>query len=150
MLLFKKILVPLNGSKHSVQALKMAVQIAKKFDGKIALIHVYSAVRLATMTPPRISVMAPTGVAILVEGVREAGASVLADGEERVKAEGVQVETLLREGHTVQEILKTAREGEFNLIVMGSRGLSKIKEIFLGSVSDGVIRNASCPVLVVK
>ncbi len=128
----------------------MAVQIAKKFDGKIALIQVYSAVRLVPMTPSRISVMAPTGVAILVEGVREAGASVLADGEERVKAEGVQVETLLREGHTVQEILKTAREGEFNLIVMGSRGLSKIKEIFLGSVSDGVIRNASCPVLLVK
>lgn len=148
--LFKKILVPLNGSKHSVRALKMAVQIAKKFDGKIALIHVYSAVRLVPMTPSRISVMAPTGVAILVEGVREAGASVLADGEERVKAEGVQVETLLREGHTVQEILKTAREGEFDLIVMGSRGLSKMKEMFLRSVSDGVIRNASCPVLVVK
>lgn len=148
--LFKKILVPFNGSKHSVRALKMAVQIAKKFDGKITLIHVYSAARLVPMTPSRISVMAPTGVAILVEGVREAGASVLADGEERVKAEGVQVETLLREGQTVQEILKTAREGEFDLIVMGSRGLSKIKEIFLGSVSDGVIRNASCPVLVVK
>ena len=128
----------------------MAVQIAKKFDGKITLIHVYSAVRPATMTPPRISVMTPTGVAILVEGVREAGASVLADGEERVKAEGVQDETLLREGQTVQEILKTAREGEFDLIVMGSRGLSKMKEMFLRSVSDGVIRNASCPVLVVK
>ena len=60
------------------------------------------------------------------------------------------VETLLGEGHTVEEILKTAKEGEFDLIVMGARGLSTIKEIFLGSVSHGVTRHAPCPVLVVK
>jgi nucleotide-binding universal stress UspA family protein len=50
----------------------------------------------------------------------------------------------------VQEILKTARDSEFNLIVMGARGISKIREMLLGSVSDGVIRNAPCPVLVTK
>jgi len=64
--------------------------------------------------------------------------------------EGVQVETLLREGRTVQEILKVARDSEFELIVMGARGISKIREMLLGSVSDGVIRNAPCPVLVTK
>jgi nucleotide-binding universal stress UspA family protein len=86
----------------------------------------------------------------LAEAAREAGTGILADGEKRVKAEGVQVETLLREGHTVEEILKTAREGEFDLIVMGARGLSRIKEILLGNVSHGVTRHAPCPVLVVK
>jgi nucleotide-binding universal stress UspA family protein len=40
--MFKNILVPLNGSKHSLRALNVAIQIAKKFDGKITLIHVYS------------------------------------------------------------------------------------------------------------
>ena len=57
---------------------------------------------------------------------------------------------MLREGHTVQEIVKAAKEGEFNLVVMEARGLSRIKEIILGSVSDGVIRNAPCPVHVTK
>jgi len=57
---------------------------------------------------------------------------------------------VLREGHTVQEIVKAAKEGEFNLVVMEARGLSRIKEIILGSVSDGVIRNAPCPVHVTK
>jgi nucleotide-binding universal stress UspA family protein len=57
---------------------------------------------------------------------------------------------LLREGHTVQETLKIARDSKFDLIVMGARGISRIREILLGSVSDGVIRNAPCPVLVTK
>jgi nucleotide-binding universal stress UspA family protein len=42
------------------------------------------------------------------------------------------------------------REGKFDLIVMGARGLSKIEELVLGSVSDGVTRHACCPILVVK
>ena len=153
MQLFEKILVPLDGSEHSVRALEKAVQIAKKFDGKITLIHVYSVVRpvsVSTITMAETGILAPEVVSKLVEAAREAGASVLADGERRVKAEGVQVETLLGEGHTVEEILKTAKEGEFDLIVMGARGLSTIKEIFLGSVSHGVTRHAPCPVLVVK
>lgn len=50
----------------------------------------------------------------------------------------------------VQEILKTARDSEFNLIVMGGRGISKTREMLLGSVINGVIRNAPCPVLVTK
>lgn len=155
--MFEKILVPLDGSGHSVRALEIATRIAKKFDGKITLIHAYS-VRISplvvpeptTLTPPGVPVMTPAEISKVAEAARKAGAGILADGEEKVKAEGVQVETLLREGHTVQEILKTAREGEFDLIVIGARGISRIREILLGSVSDGVIRNAPCPVLVVK
>jgi len=139
--LFEKILVPLDGSEYSIRALKIAVQIALKFDGKITLMHVYSIGGLA---------ISPTPVEEFIEAIRKVGASILADGEKKVKAEGVQVETLLREGHTVEQIVKTCREGKFNLIVMGARGLSKIKEMFLGSVSEGVTRHAYCPVLVVK
>lgn len=66
-------------------------------------------------------------------------ANILEDSEDKVKAEGVQVETLLKEGHSVKQILKTVRDGEFDLIVMGARGVSRIREMLLGSVSDGVI-----------
>ena len=155
--MFEKILVPLDGSGHSLRALEIAVQIAKKFDGKITLIHVYSVVvapvimpEPTTIAPPMVSVTTPIEVSKVTEASRRAGTSILADGEQRVKAEGVPVETMLKEGHTIQEIIKTAKEGGFNLIVMGARGISKIKEILLGSVSDGVTRSAPCPVLVVK
>ena len=155
--MFKKILVPLDGSEHSLRALKIAVQIAKKFEAKITLIHVYSVgirpvvmPEPTTLTPVGIPVMAPTEVSKVAEATRKAGAAILADGEEKVKAEGIEVETLLKEGHSVQEIVKTAKEGSFDLIVIGARGISKIREIILGSVSDGVVHNAPCPVLVVK
>jgi nucleotide-binding universal stress UspA family protein len=155
--LFEKILVPLDGSDHSLKALEIAVQVAKRFSGKISLIHVYSVAVMpiitpepTTLPPPMIPVMTPAEVAKAIEAVRNAGASILSDGEQKVEAEGIQVETLLKEGHTVQEIIKTAKEGKFDLIVIGGRGISKIRELLLGSVTDGVIHHAACPVLVTK
>jgi nucleotide-binding universal stress UspA family protein len=156
-LLFNKILVPLDGSDHSLKALKIAAQIAKRFDGKITLIHAYSVgarpivmPEPTTLSPSWVPVIAPAEFSKVVEAARKAGASILEDGERRVKKEGVQVEKLLTEGHTVQEIIKAAEHGKFDLIVIGARGVSRIREILLGSVSDGVIRNAPCPVLVTK
>ncbi|MEM3566423.1 MAG: universal stress protein [Candidatus Bathyarchaeia archaeon] len=154
--MFSKILVPLDGSEHSLRALDTAIKIAKKFDGKITLIHVYSVSVRPVIVPepstltPGIPIMAPTEYSRLAEAVREAGARILAQGKEKVQAEGVEAETMLREGHIVHEIVKTAEEGKFDLIVMGARGISKIKELILGSVSDGVIRHSPCPVLVTK
>ena len=155
--MFDKILVPLDGSEHSLKALDIAVQIAKKFGGKLALIHVYSVSvgpvimpEPTTLTPPMIPVMTPAEVSKTVEAARKAGTSILTDGEQKVKAEGVPVETMLKEGHTVQEIVKTAKEGTFDLIVIGGRGISKIRELLLGSVTDGVIHHVHCPVLVIK
>lgn len=155
--MFEKILVPLDGSEHSSKALEIAIQIAKKFSGKITLIHIYSITvrpvimpEPTTLTTPGVPVMTPAEVSKVVEATRKASTRILTDSEQKVKSEGIPVETILIEGQVVQEIIKTAKEGNFNLIVMGARGISKIREILLGSISDGVIRNALCPVLVVK
>jgi nucleotide-binding universal stress UspA family protein len=139
--LFEKILVPLDGSENSMRALEIAVQIAKKFNGKITLINIYSVSTFA---------ITPTQVYKYVQAIRKYGDTILTNAKKRVNAEGVKVETLLREGHIVEEILKTVREGDFDLVVIGARGISRIKEILIGSVSDGVTKHASCPVLVVK
>ncbi|MEM3536237.1 MAG: universal stress protein [Candidatus Bathyarchaeia archaeon] len=154
--MFEKILVPLDGSEHSLKALNLAVQIAKNFNSKITLINVFSVSapvvmpEPTTLTPPTVPIMAAAELSKLAENARKTASNILAEGEKRAEAEGVKVETLIREGHTVQEIVKAAREGEFNLIVMGARGIGKIKGILLGSVSDGVVKNAPCPVLIVK
>jgi nucleotide-binding universal stress UspA family protein len=155
--LFEKILVPLDGSDHSLRALEIAVQIAKKFGAKITLIHVYSvAVRPVIMSEPTtmttigIPVMTSEEVARVVKAARKAGRGILEDGKRRVEANGVDVETRLEEGHAVEEIVRLSKEGGYDLIVMGARGISRIREILLGSVSESVMHHATCPVLVVK
>ena len=139
--LFEKILVPFDGSEHSIWALGKAVQISKKVGGEITLIHVYSISR---------SAITPRQVYRYAQAMRKHGEGILEDGKKKAEAEGVQVQTLLVDGHTVEEILKVAREGNFGLVVIGARGVSKIKELLMGSVSEGVTKLAPCPVLVVR
>jgi nucleotide-binding universal stress UspA family protein len=70
--------------------------------------------------------------------------------ENAKKIENLDIPAKLVEGRPADEIVETAKEGNFDLIVMGSRGLGGIKEFFLGSVSDRVADEAECPVLIVK
>jgi len=137
-----------------VHALEKAVQIAKKCDGKIALVHVYSVLSSGvvpmTMTMYEPVTLPPELITKLADAVRESGVNLLEKAKEKVDAEGVQSKTLLREGHTVEEILKIAEEEDSDLIVIGARGLSTIREIFLGSVSHGVTLHAPCPVLLMR
>jgi nucleotide-binding universal stress UspA family protein len=155
--LFKKILVPLDGSEHSLKALEMAAQIAERFSGAITLIHAYSLSVQPVMMPepstlssPTIPILTGAELSRLAEATLAVGRRILDDGEEKLKPEKVQVEKVLVEGHAVREIVRAATEGNYDLIVIGARGISHIKEILLGSVTDGVIHHARCPVLVIK
>ncbi len=77
--------------------------------------------------------------------------SRLARVQEELARKGVtRVETLFLEGDPVERVLEAAQERSANLIVVGSRGLSTTGRFFLGSVSDGILHHAKCPVLVVK
>jgi nucleotide-binding universal stress UspA family protein len=153
--LFQKILVPLDGSEHSLKALEEASQIAKISSGKITLINVYS-VQPIMMPEPSVSgytgtpVFTGAEVSRIIEAAQKSGSKILQDGEKRISATGVQVEKLLVEGHTVQEIVRVANEGNFDLIVIGATGVSHIREMLLGSVTDGVVHHAHCAVLVIK
>jgi nucleotide-binding universal stress UspA family protein len=144
--MFEKILVPLDGSGHSTYALEKAIEIAKKFDGKVTLLHAYTPHVVSLPKEYAHAEAAPE----MVEISREAGANILEQAKDRVETESVQFETLLKMGQAVETIVSVAENGDFDLIVIGARGLSTIKELLLGSVSHGVTAHAKCPVLVVK
>ena len=103
-----------------------------------------------TLTPSGVPVVTPAEVSKMIEAAREFGQRILDAGEKMARSEDIQVESMFIEGNTVQEIIKLAKEGNFDLIIMGVRGVSKLRELLLGSVSEGVMKHASCPVLVVK
>jgi nucleotide-binding universal stress UspA family protein len=154
---FERILVPLDGSEHSNRALECAVQIAKKFEGKITLLHVYSIAippmimhEPSTPNPAGIPVPTSAEVSKIIEGLRDAGSKILSAAEEQSRSEGIETESILKEGNTPQEIVKAAKDGGFGLIIMGARGIHRIAELLMGNVTENVIKNSPCPVLIVK
>jgi nucleotide-binding universal stress UspA family protein len=138
-----------------LKALEEASQVAKLSSGQITLINVFS-VQPIMMPEPSVSgytggpIFTGAEVSRIIEAAQKSGNRILQDGEQRISASGVQVEKMLVEGHTVQEIVRAANEGNFDLIVIGARGISHIREMLLGSVTDGVIHHAHCAVLVIK
>lgn len=155
--MFQKILVPIDGSEHSIKALDVAIGLAKQFGGKITLLYAYSitftpvmAPEPSTMTSPTTPILSPVDLSKVTDYARETGKRILQEGEDKVKAANVPVDSTLKEGHTVQEIVSSAQKGSYDLIVIGARGVSHVREMLLGSTTDGVIHHASCPILVVK
>jgi len=156
-MIFRKILVPLDGSEHSGRALEVAVQIAKNLNSKLVLLAVYPITFVPAspdLTMPTLGTIPDATSAglinIEIEAARNSGKKILAEAEQKVKSETIEVETQLAEGNAAEIIVEKSKEGKFDLIVMGARGLSTIKKLFIGSVSEGVIKNALCPVLIVK
>ncbi|MFP3985408.1 MAG: universal stress protein [Candidatus Bathyarchaeia archaeon] len=122
-----KILVGIDGSDHSLWALMEAINIAKKFSGYIKVITVYGQRKDET-----------------AEKLRQKTEQYLE--KENVKFD---YETILGSNPS-RALVNTAKHGKFDLIVVGSRGLSSAASLLLGSVSKQVVANAECNVLVVK
>ena len=144
--MFSRILVGLDGSDYSLKALDLAIDLAKKYQSQIVLVHVVMR-QIYAINPPEAGVLAGTAI---VRELEADGKAILAKGEEAVKAQGVLVETRLKQGVPAEELLRTAADEKVDLIVLGSRGLSQVKAFFLGSVSDKVSHHAKCPTLIVR
>jgi len=138
--------VALDGSEYSLKALDLAIDIAKKYQSQLLLVHVVMR-QIYAINPPEAGILAGTAI---VRELEAEGKAVLAKGEETVKAQGLPVETRLRQGVPAEELLKTAADEKVELMVLGSRGLSQVKAFLLGSVSDKVSHHARCPTLIVR
>jgi nucleotide-binding universal stress UspA family protein len=82
------------------------------------------------------------------EVVRKIGESILSDAAAKVK--GLKLNTQLEFGNPAETIIEVAEKGNYDLIIVGSRGLSNVKRFFLGSVSDDVSHHAKSSVLIVR
>jgi nucleotide-binding universal stress UspA family protein len=135
--LYKKILVPVDGSAHSKRSLEEAIKIAKTTNGTITLL---------TVQPNRTKILSPPNQ----PSNDNSKSIILAENRKLVQTEGIFAEAILLEGNIVDQIVKTAKEGNFDVIVIGARGLNRFEEALLGSVSQGVVAKAPCPVIVTR
>ncbi len=75
---------------------------------------------------------------------------MLEEATAKFKEKGIEPHTILEEGHASHTISRIADEGDYDMVIMGNRGLGGLKKIFLGSVSNAVIQETKASVLVVK
>src|SRR5699024_283460 len=138
--MFQKILLAVDGSEHADRAAAHAVQMAKKFQGSIDIVYAVDGSRAKT------DVLSSTDKYQIKKKREEkmAGAKKLA------VTEGVPCETHILHGDPGSAIVEFANNEGFDCVVVGSRGLGQIKEMFIGSVSRQVTKQADCPVLIVK
>ena len=144
--MFSRILGALDGSEYSLKALGFAIDLAKKYQSQLVLVHVVMR-QIYAINPPEAGILAGTAI---VRELEAEGKAILAKGEETVKAQGLLVEARMRQGVPAEELLRAAVDEKVDLIVLGSRGLSQVRAFLLGSVSDKVSHHAKCPVLIVR
>jgi universal stress protein A len=144
----KNILAPTDFSEYSAQAFKKALDIAKSHNSRIFLLHIIDGTIQQFVTDYCLD-------GKIVE--RVVNESIITSNEKIQKvivrfpgSKEVKIITDVRRGVPSEEILKTQKEEEIDLIVIASRGRTGLKKLLIGSVTEKVMRGAACHVLLVK
>ena len=144
MLKLETLLVATDFSADADAALEQAIGVAKEMGSRIHLIHVYHLPAYAA---------APWGYSYptdLFTEVRQHVAARIAQEEQRVQKEGISASTEVVEGVPSEAIVECAQRIGADMIIMGTRGLTGVKHVVLGSVAERTLRHAACPVMTVK
>ncbi|HBV96777.1 MAG: universal stress protein UspA [Peptococcaceae bacterium BICA1-7] len=145
--MYKKVLVPLDGSIRANLAAEHAMDLAKTMKAEVMFLHVIPAL------PPYVNSYSDRlgGAYQQIHDELEAtGREIMEKAKKDFENSGVSLEVKVLWGNPAMEICREAKEGRFDLVIMGSRGLGEIKGYLMGSISNRVVRHASCPVLVVR
>ncbi|MGP6156632.1 MAG: universal stress protein [Vulcanimicrobiaceae bacterium] len=142
---FERILVPVDGSEPCRAAIDVALDVAASSAGHVIFCHVldtrelYDKAALYGYDPRP-----------LLAKMRDEARDMLDPAESRAATRGIACESVIVEGRFVDAILSTATARSADLIVMGTHGRRGFARVFVGSTTEGVLRQAGVPVLVVR
>ena len=136
----KLILVPLDGSKNSFRGLDEAIIIARNCQATITGVYV------TPLSPPASSEQKAYIKNVLLKNANE----FMEKAETRCAQNGILFYKKILHGDEGPKIVKLEHDKNFDVIVIGSRGMSSLKETFLGSTSNYVLHKAKIPVMIVK
>lgn len=140
---YQRIMVAVDGSSESELAFKKAVNVAQRNNSELVLAHVIDTRAFQTVS---------SFDGMLAEQATEMAKQTLKDYEDYARKNQVtEVKTVIEYGSPKPIIAKQLPEdNQIDLIMIGATGLNAVERIFIGSVSEYVIRHASCDVLVVR
>jgi universal stress protein A len=139
---FKKILISIDSEPVAIHAAETGAELARVVGAEMAFIHVID---------PELVNPADTAVqpAVLQATARQEAKQLIADFRRRLPQQPAALE-FVQVGSAVTEIVNAARAWPADLVVIGSHGRGGVTRALLGSVAEGVMRHAPCPVLVVR
>jgi nucleotide-binding universal stress UspA family protein len=142
---FGKIMAPIDFSPTAAEGMRLAVDMAQRYEASLTLVHVYQPV--AYPFPEGYVLYTPQQMASLLTEVQK----LLEGALKEVRAAGAgRADTKLLQGVAASEIVTFAQEENYDLIVIGTHGRTGIQHALLGSVAEKVVRRAPCPVLTVR
>ncbi len=149
--MFQKILVPLDGSAPAEKALDLALDMARCYGGEVTVLQVLEeALDVGAAAIARAASMA-TGSTDQAMGImRQQAEAYLREVVHKRQDSGVPIRTVVTSGVAVNSILRFAGEHQNDLIVMATHGRTGLSRLAFGSVTEDVLRQAVCPVVVVR
>ena len=144
--MYKRILVPIDGSRASTQGLREALRLAKDQKAKLRIVHIVDEAALAQY-PEAIDA---TGQ--ILDTFISGGKKTLKNAMALAKRQGIDAECVLHEkllGSLSDLILKEAKEWKSDIIVLGTHASTGIKHLLLGSNAEDIVRSSRIPVLIV-
>ena len=145
--MYKRILVPTDGSDAATVGLGEAIKLAKDQNASIRIIHIVDELIIAS---PDLYTVMPDN---LIADLREAGQAILAKARARVQEAGIEVDTLLIEafgGRAGEHVVKVAQQWPADIIVCGTHGRRGLRRIVLGSDAEYIVRRSPVPILLVR
>ena len=145
--LFSRILVGIDDSEASKDAVSFGARLAREHGGQLILGN-------SVNWMPVVSQVASSGAIIdtktLVDDLKMNGREMLDRAAGTAKRDGVEAQTCALEGEPARQILELAAEAKCSLIVMGTHGRQGVERLFIGSTTEAVLRGSTIPVLTVR
>lgn len=141
--MFTNILVPVDGSDNSYRALDAALLFSEKLGSNITVIHVMEQFPITHIGSEKL-------LSELLEAYKKENQDILSKCSEIATQKRLTIKSLLLQGNPASVILDYSKKEKFDLLIMGTRGLGKFKELILGSVSGKIVHHSPCAVMLIR
>ena len=141
--MFTKILVPVDGSDNSYRALEAALVLSEKLGSNISVVNVMEQVPITHIESEKL-------LSELLEAYKKENQEILSKCSDIARQKGIAIKTVLLQGNPAPVILDYSKKENFDLVIMGSRGIGKFKELIIGSVSSKIVHHSPCAIMIIR